>query len=154
MPNRQPSRAPLPAIPAIDYRLVAKTPYAELGSYLASYLASVPLNLRSNARSKLTRLMVIQFYELSTDVCDELVRRRVEDIEVPFLPNREEFHPKRNQACGKLATLDLSSDIYFELGRRYPEFKDLPRNCDENFSAALASRHKPSQSFYSEIRGP
>jgi hypothetical protein len=43
---------------------------------------------------------------------------------------RDDFHPKRNQARQKLATLpparfeDLSSDVYFELARRYPEFKD------------------------------
>src|SRR6266850_4677297 len=48
----------------------------------------------------------------------------------PFLPVREEFHPKRNQARQKLATLppnrfrDLSSDVYYELVRRYPEFKE------------------------------
>jgi hypothetical protein len=49
---------------------------------------------------------------------------------VPFLPVREDFHPKRNQARQKLATLpisrfeDLSSDVYYELARRYPEFKE------------------------------
>lgn len=49
---------------------------------------------------------------------------------VPFLPVRDDFHPKRNQARQKLATLptgrfkDLSSDVYYELGRRYPEFKE------------------------------
>jgi Spa2 homology domain (SHD) of GIT len=49
---------------------------------------------------------------------------------VPFLPVREEFHPKRNQARQKLATLpntrfeDLSSDVYYELARRYPEFTE------------------------------
>ena len=49
---------------------------------------------------------------------------------VPFLPVRDDFHPKRNQARQKLATLptgrfkDLSSDVHFELGRRYPEFKE------------------------------
>jgi hypothetical protein len=43
---------------------------------------------------------------------------------------RDDFHPKRNQARQKLATLptarfeDLSSDVYFELARRYPEFKE------------------------------
>ena len=52
---------------------------------------------------------------------------------VPFLPVREEFHPKRNQARQKLATLptsrfeDLSSDVYFELVRRYPEFQEEVR---------------------------
>jgi protein SPA2 len=55
---------------------------------------------------------------------------------VPFLPVREEFHPKRNQARQKLATLpasrfeDLSSDVYFELARRYPEFKEDVRYLD------------------------
>jgi hypothetical protein len=39
---------------------------------------------------------------------------------------REDFHPRRNQARQKLATLpssrfrDLSSDVYHELRRRYP----------------------------------
>lgn len=46
------------------------------------------------------------------------------------LPEKPEFHPKRNQARQKLATLpkvrfrDLASDVYFELERRYPEFKE------------------------------
>lgn len=45
---------------------------------------------------------------------------------VPFLPVRDDFHPKRNQARQKLATLpssrfkDLSSDVYFEIERRFP----------------------------------
>ena len=49
---------------------------------------------------------------------------------VPFLPVREDFHPKRNQARQKLATLpknrfkDLASDVFHELCRRYPEFQD------------------------------
>jgi Spa2 homology domain (SHD) of GIT len=49
---------------------------------------------------------------------------------VLHLPNRDEFHPKRNQARQKLSTLakprfkDLASDVFFELGRRYPEFKE------------------------------
>lgn len=44
---------------------------------------------------------------------------------VPFLAVKEEFHPKRNQARQKLATLpvarfqDLASDVYYELTRRY-----------------------------------
>ena len=53
---------------------------------------------------------------------------------VPFLPVRDDFHPKRNQARQKLATLptgrfkDLSSDVYYELARRYPEFKEEVRH--------------------------
>ena len=52
---------------------------------------------------------------------------------MPFLPVRDDFHPKRNQARQKLATLptgrfkDLSSDVYYELARRYPEFKEEVR---------------------------
>jgi hypothetical protein len=48
----------------------------------------------------------------------------------PFLPVRTDFHPKRNQARQKLATLpknrfkDLASDVFFELRRRYPEFEE------------------------------
>ena len=54
-------------------------------------------------------------------------------LPVPFLPVRDDFHPKRNQARQKLATLpasrfkDLSSDVFYELSRRYPEFKDQVR---------------------------
>jgi len=36
-------------------------------------------DLRSTARSKLIRLTIQQFHELSTDVYDELVRRKNED---------------------------------------------------------------------------
>jgi hypothetical protein len=45
------------------------------------------------------------------------------------LPVRDDFHPKRNQARQKLATLprnrfkDLASDVFFELNRRFPEFE-------------------------------
>lgn len=47
---------------------------------------------------------------------------------VPFLPVKQEFHPKRNQARQKLASLtknrfkDLASDVYHELQRRNPDF--------------------------------
>ncbi|KAF0369171.1 hypothetical protein F8M41_013440 [Gigaspora margarita] len=52
-------------------------------------------------------------------------------ILVPFLPVHDNFHPKRNQARQKLATLpinrfkDLAADIYFELERRHPELKNM-----------------------------
>ncbi|KAJ3780608.1 hypothetical protein GGU10DRAFT_139160 [Lentinula aff. detonsa] len=99
------------SVPQIDYRSLA------------------PPNSRSTARQKLSRLTIRQSHELSTDVYDELIRRKSEK-EVPFLQVRAGFHPKRNQARQKLATLstsrfeDLSSDVYFELARRYPEFKE------------------------------
>ncbi|GJE91341.1 hypothetical protein PsYK624_074900 [Phanerochaete sordida] len=130
------SYRPLGAGPAAssgtDARSIARTHFEELHRYLASYLAKEPANSRSTARQKLTRLTRQQFQELSTDVYDELIRRKTNttDNEVPFLPVRDDFHPKRNQARQKLATLptgrfkDLSSDVYYELGRRYPEFKE------------------------------
>lgn len=155
--KRQPSRAPSPTptafsgistyqnnnyrsstrdkpgpVPQIDFRTISKTHFEELGKYLAAYLARSQPNSRSTARQKLTRLTIQQFHELSTDVYDELIRRKNEREVIPFLPVREDFHPKRNQARQKLATLptsrfeDLSSDVYFELARRYPEFKEDP----------------------------
>ncbi|KAJ6558466.1 hypothetical protein DFH09DRAFT_1279888 [Mycena vulgaris] len=122
----------VPPLPTIDYRTVSEVHFNELDRYLAAYLARAAPNSRSTARQKLTRLTIQQFHELSTDVYDELVRRKNEREVIPFLPVREEFHPKRNQARQKLATLpisrfeDLSSDVYYELGRRYPEFKEDP----------------------------
>lgn len=56
-------------------------------------------------------------------------------LAVPFLPVRDDFHPKRNQARQKLATLpktrfkDLSGDVFHELGRRYPEFRETEVRC-------------------------
>ncbi|KAJ1674384.1 component of the polarisome, partial [Spiromyces aspiralis] len=86
---------------------------------------------------KLERLSALQFQELSTDVYDELNRRlnpsgsfRVPALFpkiVPFLPVRDHYHPKRNQARQKLATLsdakfvELVSDVYSELTIRYPQ---------------------------------
>lgn len=93
---------------------------------------------RAAARDKLTRLTRSQFQELSTDVYDELSRRQdVESREgpgssnetLPFLAVRSDFHPKRNQARQKLATLpsnrfkDLASDVFYEIRRRHPEFE-------------------------------
>ncbi|KAJ7594607.1 hypothetical protein C8J56DRAFT_821455 [Mycena floridula] len=139
----------VPSVPAIDYRLVSKTHFDELNRSLAAYLAKAPPNSRSTARQKLTRLTIQQFHELSTDVYDELVRRKKEK-EVPFLPVREDFHPKRNQARQKLATLpisrfeDLSSDVYYELARRYPEFKEDPSG---RVSAGSAYDDLPAPDF-------
>lgn len=64
---------------------------------------------------------------------------------MPFLPVREDFHPKRNQARQKLATLprnrfkDLASDVFFELRRRYPEFEEEMEAEEEEVSSRLVS---------------
>ncbi|THG98490.1 hypothetical protein EW145_g7419 [Phellinidium pouzarii] len=119
-----------PSVP-VDPKAIASVHYEEMATYLENHLAKEPANARASAREKLTRLTRQQFQELSTDVYDELLRRRNNaENEVPFLPVRDDFHPKRNQARQKLATLpktrfkDLSGDVFHELGRRYPEFKE------------------------------
>lgn len=116
-----------------EIKRVGRSHYVELLSFLRSHLAKVEQTApRSNAREKLTRLSKQQFTELSTDVYDELMRRQnnaKNGNSQPFLAVRDEFHPKRNQARQKLATLpknrfkDLASDVFFELERRFPELK-------------------------------
>ncbi|OJA12851.1 hypothetical protein AZE42_02429 [Rhizopogon vesiculosus] len=147
----------VPALPSVP-KATARTHFDELASFLVSYLAKGPQESRAHARSKLTNLTKQQFHELSTDVYDELVRRRRNNSEndVPFLPVRDEFHPKRNQARQKLATLpsakfeDLCSDVYFEIMRRYPEFTE-----SENLgvaSPASAYDDVPSPEFHTSPR--
>ncbi len=95
----------------------------------------------NKARDKLLRLSPIQFHELSTDVFDELQRRQASaplpgrpprrDHVPPFLQARPDFHEKRNQARQKLSSLqtprfrDLSTDVFCELERRFPQFASL-----------------------------
>ncbi|EJD46966.1 hypothetical protein AURDEDRAFT_113582 [Auricularia subglabra TFB-10046 SS5] len=122
-----------PQVSPQETKAIAQTHYVELTGFLATHVSKAEQpGARANAREKLTRLTRQQFMELSTDVFDELVRRNTIANEVPFLPGRDDFHPKRNQARQKLSTLpksrfkDLASDVYFELGRRYPEFREEP----------------------------
>lgn len=119
--------------------------YNALRRFLGNPFANDRAAMKSNkARDKLLRLSATQFQELSTDVFDELVRRQQAaggpnrpprpDIP-PFLPPREDFHEKRNQARQKLASLqaqrfrDLATDVFCELERRFPQFAgpDMPR---------------------------
>ncbi|SMN20393.1 similar to Saccharomyces cerevisiae YLR313C SPH1 Protein involved in shmoo formation and bipolar bud site selection [Maudiozyma saulgeensis] len=90
------------------------------------------------ARSKLLKLSFSQFYELSTDVSDELKRRINEDQNKPdYLLPKANFHMKRNQARQKLANLsqtrfnELVDDILFEIRRRgFDSYKPLNKNQD------------------------
>lgn len=65
------------------------------------------------------------------------------------MPVRSEFHPKRNQARQKLATLplqrfsDLAGDVFFDLGRRYPDFMD-EEAASPTSVPGLSSRSAPS----------
>lgn len=81
---------------------------------------------------------------------------------VPFLPVRDDFHPKRNQARQKLATLptgrfkDLSSDVYYELARRYPEFKEEVRILRVTIACAFLTDavHSPRMRHLQRRLGP
>ncbi|KXN84925.1 hypothetical protein AN958_11908 [Leucoagaricus sp. SymC.cos] len=109
-------------------RAVFRIHYDEFNRYLADYLAREHPNRRETARKKLVQLTLAQFLEFSTDVYDEIIRRK--DGQDSFLQEKKEFHPKRNIARQKMAALpfwrfhDLASDVYFELIRRYPDFKE------------------------------
>lgn len=108
----------------------------------------------NKARDKLLRLSPVQFYELSTDVFDELMRRQATARVPPNTPNgppsfllpEKTFHPKRNQARQRLSSLgpprfrDLAADVFHELERRYPRFLggDIPR-----MGSSMSSRGGP-----------
>ncbi|CAK7230569.1 component of the polarisome [Sporothrix bragantina] len=100
----------------------------------------------NKARDKLQRLTSVQFLELSTDVYDELMRRQAFSRRAAqggspnggppsYLLPEDSFHPKRNQARQKLASLgpprfrDLATDVFCELERRIPRFVggEIPR---------------------------
>ncbi|KAL9615349.1 MAG: hypothetical protein Q9167_000177 [Letrouitia subvulpina] len=132
--------------------------YAILKRYLAQSLRDEKGNPRPNrARDKLLRLSPVQFQELSTDVYDELLRRQsvagqqtTGPGQVPsYLLPKDNFHPKRNQARQKLATLppprfrDLATDVFYELERRFPRFGGT--EIGRNGSPAPSIRGPPSR---------
>lgn len=132
--------------------------YAELKAFLAKTLREDRNNGKTNrARDKLLRLSAVQFQELSTDVYDELLRRKaseglssVEREKRPgFLLPKENFHPKRNQARQKLSTLPiarftaLATDVFFELERRFPRFAG--GSASRSDSPANSTRGLPSR---------
>lgn len=132
--------------------------YAILKRYLAQSLRDEKGNPKPNrARDKLLRLSTAQFQELSTDVYDELLRRQSAGGpqangpgQVPtYLLPKDNFHPKRNQARQKLATLppprfrDLATDVFYELERRFPRFAG--GDIDRNGSPALSAVGPPSR---------
>ena len=131
------------------------THYSFLRAYLARSLKDDNNIPRQNrAKDKLLRLSPIQFHELSTDVYDESQRREDEKYTtglgghgngVPsYLPPKKNFHPKRNSAREKLATLpidrfrQLATDVLYELERRFPRFTgaDVDRIASPTFSVA------------------
>lgn len=132
--------------------------YSTLKRYLAQSLRDEKGNPKPNkARDKLLRLSSVQFQELSTDVYDELLRRQSAGrpqtsgpSQVPtYLLPKENFHPKRNQARQKLATLpaarfrDLATDVFYELERRFPRFAG--GDIERAVSPASSARGPPSR---------
>ena len=132
--------------------------YAILKRFLAQSLRDEKGNPRPNrARDKLLRLSPVQFQELSTDVFDELLRRQSSAGQQtsgpgqvpPYLLPKDNFHPKRNQARQKLATLptprfqDLATDVFYELERRFPQFAG--NSISRIGSPAMSTRGPPSR---------
>ncbi|GME67053.1 unnamed protein product [[Candida] boidinii] len=100
----------------------------------------------TKAREKLCRLTPSQFYDLSTDVYDELQRRINETNSKPeFLLPKAKFHPKRNQARQKLASLpsprfkDLVNDVLYEIERRDYRIVGYDINESQNFGRKKSS---------------
>ncbi|KAI0031857.1 hypothetical protein K488DRAFT_86411 [Vararia minispora EC-137] len=115
--------------------------FEELAAYLAPYFATGHTGWVIAAQKKLKELDNHQFQDVSTDVYDELIRRKNNispnlgrlslltllmpalslAILVPVLPNRPDYHPKRNEARRKLCTLPnsrferLAVDIYHDI---------------------------------------
>ncbi|OAT09204.1 cell polarity protein [Blastomyces gilchristii SLH14081] len=118
--------------------------YTVLKRYLHGQGREDPTALHPNkARDKLLRLSPSQVMDLSTDVYDELLRRQAvspnrpggprPDVP-PYLPPRQEFHEKRNQARQVLSSLqqprfrNLATDVLCELERRFPHFAGMDRS--------------------------
>lgn len=89
--------------------------FRERHSYLVKYLSSsireFEARATSTAMQRIARLPMEQFYDVSTDLNDELDRRLHNSecillLIVPFLPIRNDLAPKRNQARQKMATLN------------------------------------------------
>ncbi|QRW25490.1 cell polarity protein [Rhizoctonia solani] len=122
--QRQPANGmrPTPPLPgAADSRAIAKTHFEELKKSLQDHMLRGKAPELAGQRTREADAADPTAVPGAVDRCG---------AETPFLPVRDDFHPKRNQARQKLATLpairfkDLSSDVFYELGRRYPEFKE------------------------------
>ena len=115
----------------VQYHAILRAYFEETAAY-----ASPP----QKSREKLVRLSPDQLHELITDVVDEIQRRQasallssqpVGDDVAPFLQPRPEYHEKRNKGRQKLSTLQthrmwsLSSDVLYELERRFPHLLTL-----------------------------
>ncbi|EPE31501.1 Ubiquitin-like protein [Glarea lozoyensis ATCC 20868] len=107
-------------------------------TYVAGIDGTSDREASPRARDKLQRLSSVQFSELSSDIYDEVVRRQEYNAYVyhdirqeprlemvaDTLPEKSDYHPKRNAARQRLATLrtqrfrDLVNDMLVEIERR------------------------------------
>ncbi|KAG9124638.1 hypothetical protein FRC07_010822 [Ceratobasidium sp. 392] len=120
--------------PTAEPEPITKAQYEQLRCSLGDRPRLEPPNFRSDAREKLARLTRVQFLELAMDVHDETAReknRNPGDLSAcSTIPVRRDYTSHRNEARQKIANLrsdllqELMSDIFYELGRRYPKFKE------------------------------
>ncbi|KAJ1771220.1 component of the polarisome [Coemansia sp. RSA 1813] len=109
--------------------------HREMSKFIAEEIEQGAATLSKSEPGKLSRLSPMQFQELATDVFDELKRRRYEADALPFLRVRDHYHPKRNQARQKLATLSR------------PKFVDLVHDVDEGLKRRFPHKIDTSQSY-------
>ncbi|KDQ32605.1 hypothetical protein PLEOSDRAFT_153712 [Pleurotus ostreatus PC15] len=125
-----------------DYRKALKVHFDELYPHLVRHLTRSSIDARPITRQKISQATEEQLWELSTDVYDEFMRR-MSLQGAKFLPAQEGYHPKRNAARQKLASLPderfevLCGDVFQEISRRYPEFYDC-ESSDSSSEMGLA----------------
>jgi hypothetical protein len=116
--------------------------YIALKSFISSSLDTRMNSYPQQARPGVMGLTDARFKELRTDIYDEMMRRNTETGRPIFLSSTPNYHPKRNQARRKLASLsldrfkDFAIDVVYDLERRFPslqsqvinELEQLERN--------------------------
>jgi hypothetical protein len=140
-PNRSSRSRPLPRLTSIfnpHNSIEYSSQHAAFVTYMTGIDGTSVRQPSSRALDKLQRLSSVQFMELSSDIYDELVRRQeynryvYHDIQdepqlemtEDCLPEQHGYHPKRNAARKRLATLrtqrfrDLVGDALIEMERR------------------------------------
>ncbi|KAF4607805.1 hypothetical protein EYR40_000140 [Pleurotus pulmonarius] len=130
------------ACPPPDYRKALKVYFDELYPHLFRHLTRSSADARPTTRQKISQATEEQLWELSTDIYDEFVRRTSPSLQgTRSLPAQQGYHPKRNAARQKLASLSderfevLCGDVFQEISRRYPEFY----NCESGDSISETS---------------
>jgi hypothetical protein len=141
-PSRSPRSRPRPRLTSIYNSQTSTSDQVSHHTAFVTYVAGIDgtsdREASPRAREKLQRLSSVQFTELSSDIYDEVVRRqeysayvyhdirqepRLEMV-ADTLPEIFGYHPKRNAARGRLATLrtqrfrDLVNDMLLEIERR------------------------------------